>query len=144
VAILSSYAYRLQAFYPSVPSVRTPGGTQTLAYRAAPGSPPYYQNEVQYMCPPYKTVAKLGLRAYASDSFDRAEGMSTGLTSHGSRYNIVYGDGHVKTYMDTDESIVNWSAMQSDGTDNLTISSPSGEGVWHLFDNFEGMDKPAP
>ena len=132
VAILGSYSYRLQAHYWAGGS---PGDTRTLTYTVP-------RHEVSYMCPVFKTARFLAERSYVVDTFDKAYGMPEGMSNfaHGSAYNVLYGDSHVKLYNDEVENIVNWT-VADDGTDNLTLSSPVGDSVWNVFDQFEGIDK---
>ena len=123
----------------------------------------YGMHNVGFMCPVYKTTRTLGDRAYASDCFDYAAGMKSGVSAHGAKYNVLYGDGHVKLYVDGEERLANWEALwgaSPSGIDNLTCAGLTvtrdaddtiltgtpgmGEAVWHLFDQAEDMDKATP
>ena len=117
-----------------------------------------------FMTPAFKTRRALGDRAICSDSFDYsysgsspATGMgfqrSGGLAGAGHKdgYNVLYGDNHVKWYDDSDHQIssferwhysFNGNTYQSTiGVDDLTISSPTGQLVWNLFDRAVGIDQ---
>ena len=112
--------------------------------------------KVQFMTPPFKTLRALKNRAIVSDTFDYAsptvaantftKGNGLGVNHHKNIYNILYGDGHVDTLEDSGEHISNWPEADwcdpaNLGTDNFTISSPSSQRVWHLFDNQAGIDQ---
>jgi prepilin-type N-terminal cleavage/methylation domain-containing protein/prepilin-type processing-associated H-X9-DG protein len=107
--------------------------------------------QVQFMCPPFKTVRTLGSRAIASDTFDYAPAgggaFTTGLVSaaHKVGYNVLYGDGHATWYDDDTCSLSrwqNWADSANPGTDNFTISSASGQLAWNQFDRAAGIDAP--
>lgn len=132
VAMLSSYSYRLQAHYWDGAS---PNDRRTLDYT----NPPH---NAYYMTSTFRTIRALGDRALASDSFDRAPGMESGLGEHGhdSAYNVLFSDGRVVIHNDPQQSIMTRDPGPSH-TDNLTISSPEGDRVFHIFDQAEGYDK---
>ncbi len=85
--------------------------------------------------------------------------------AHKDGYNILYGDNHVKWYDDGDHQIgsfyrwnttYNWAISNGDwngapaptsgsstallGVDDLTISSPTSQQIWNLFDRQAGID----
>jgi prepilin-type processing-associated H-X9-DG protein len=155
-ALLSSYSYRNTPFFyqedhydKDHPLVLD---SLKIAYK-----PPLYQPE--FMVPLFKTRRTLADRAIVSDSFDYAqpdkadwfqEGRGMSKFCHKDGYNVLYGDGHVKWYEDPDDLISNWHDTDPAnprwldpahaGTDNLTISSPTSQKVWNLFDNAAGID----
>ena len=106
----------------------------------------------QFMMPPFKTRKQLGDRAICADSFDYADPSIAGTFSsgggmasfhHGGGYNVLYGDAHAAWYDDSADRIIAWTEWNdpaSLGTDNLTISSPSAQRVWNLFDHTAGLD----
>ena len=109
--------------------------------------------KAQFMSPPFLTRRILKGRAIVSDSFDYAdplaaadtfkEGKGVGKSHHGDGYNVLYGDGHVQWYEDGGDQLGNWSEWADPTyltTDNLTISSPSSQKVWNLFDTKAGID----
>ena len=113
----------------------------------------------QFMSPPFKTLRSLKGRAIASDSFDYADpdavpgfttfidGQGMAVYHHKHGYNALYGDSHVKWYEDSADDIRSWDEWHDTanlGTDNLTISSPSSQKVWNLFDRQAGIDVPVP
>lgn len=132
VAMLSSYSYRLQAHYWDGAG---PNASRTLDYT----NPPH---NAYYMTSTFRTIRALGDRALASDSFDRAPGMESGLGEHGhgNAYNVLFSDGRVVIYNDPQQSIMSWDPGTSH-TNNLTISSPEGDRIFHVFDQAEGYDK---
>ena len=132
VAMLSSYSYRLQAHYWSPAG---PNASRTLDYT----NPPH---NAYYMTSTFRTIRSLGERAFVSDSFDRAPGMDRGLGhyAHGNAYNVLYADGRVSTYNDPQQSIINMEPGPNQ-TNNLTISSPAGDRIFHIFDQAEGYDR---
>jgi len=107
-----------------------------------------------FMTPPFKTRRNLGDRAICSDSFDYAPPSipdtfrtGEGLVNrhHGKGYNVLYGDGHVSWYDDTTGYVSKWTDWNDPlhpGSDNLTISSPTSQKVWNLFDQAAGLDVP--
>jgi hypothetical protein len=119
------------------------------------------------MTPAFKTRRALQDRAICSDTFDYAwnTSMPTGFKSGGGLarsahkvgYNVLYGDNHVKWYDDSDHRISNFSGWNTGytytlpngttgratalmGVDDLTISSPTSQRVWNLFDRDAGID----
>lgn len=145
-ALLSSYSYRDTPFYHF-------SGTPQVLDSIKPAT------TVDFMSPVFKTRRTLIDRAILSDSFDYAqpdkadwfgEGKGMGEFHHGSGYNVLYGDGHVawfedednliSNWHDTDPSNPNWADPAHPGTDNLTISSPTSQKVWNLFDRAVGLD----
>ena len=78
--------------------------------------------------------------------------------AHKDGYNVLYGDNHVKWYDDTDHQISNFNRWPSSytnfqqpgysttvvnfnwGADDLTISSPTSQLIWNLFDRNAGID----
>jgi prepilin-type N-terminal cleavage/methylation domain-containing protein len=89
--------------------------------------------------------------------FQRGGGLSE--YAHKDGYEVLYGDNHVKWHDDTDHQISNFSRWPSSytnwpqpnissstvvnfnwGADDLTISSPTGQLVWNLFDRDSGID----
>ena len=146
VLILSSYSYRLQAHqWPDDVSYNdnddseniSPGDTRALTHISE-------DHEAQYMCPTFKNVRELAGRALVADTFDRADSMPRGLGANGhlGGYNVLYGDGHVNFYNDPEKTVADWVFVGSGATNNdLTISGPEGERVWHLFDLAEGIDQ---
>jgi prepilin-type N-terminal cleavage/methylation domain-containing protein len=122
----------------------------------------------QFMMPAFKTRRVLGDRAICSDSFDYAYNIAQtpppqsptplgflqggGLAgyAHKDGYEVLYGDNHVKWYDDTDHQISNYSRWYYNyngttyksniGVDDLTISSPTSQLVWNLFDRASGLD----
>jgi len=164
-AVLSSYSYRDTPFYsrlrpdnvpagwtytsdyPSL-SQETPGG-QWLAEWVLESTRPKVR--AQFMTPPFKTRRTLGGRAIVADSFDNAplsEGYFTGgavMYHHREGYNVLYGDSHVAWFQDEEDQVAKWNDWAdpaNPGTDNLTISSHSGQKVWNLFDQSAGVDVP--
>ncbi len=131
-------------------------GGKWLAYWYLENTKP--QVKAYFMTPPFKTFKLLKDRAICADSFDYAdpadpaaqpfkEGGGLATKHHGKGYNVLYGDGHVKWFDDTAEAIINWAYPDWNdplhpGTDNLTISSPTSQKVWNLFDQHEGIDVP--
>jgi len=133
VMILSSYSYRLQCHqWPG----GSPGDTRTRTYTSN-------NHKAVYMCPTFKTVRSLSQRAYVADTFDLAEPMneSLGLQHHRGGYNVLYGDSHVKFFNDPDERIASWDLGSWTTENDLTISSPKGDEVWHVLDLAEGIDE---
>jgi prepilin-type N-terminal cleavage/methylation domain-containing protein len=139
VAVLSSYSYRLQAYY-WAGGTDDPGSPNNKSLLALTKPNP---TEVQFMTPAFKTIRALGNRAYVSDTFDKAPTMTKGLYGHNAGYNVLYGDSHVKTYTDAQNRIVNWDFARPDASyfNNLTIASPMGEEVWNVFDQSANIDK---
>jgi prepilin-type N-terminal cleavage/methylation domain-containing protein len=101
----------------------------------------------------------------ASSRTGFAQGGGLAGTAHKDGYNILYGDNHVKWYDDGDHQIssfkrwnttYNWAISNGDGSsapppttgtstgllgvDDLTISSPTSQLVWNLFDRQAGID----
>lgn len=166
VAVLSSYAYRNKPFYArTLPDNAPRGWTYSADYPdladwSTPARPwlaewklEFVQPEIraQFMTPPFRTEKQLGNRAICADSFDLADESSGGFPSgvgmarwhHKGGYNVLYGDGHATWYDDDDGMIKTWSDWTdpaNPGTDNLTISSPSAQRVWNLFDRAAGVD----
>jgi hypothetical protein len=143
VGILSSYSYRDTPFY--YDSSLDNHGTCDVALDSV--SPVVYP---QFMTPAFKTRHALKDRAICADSFDygpAGSGFSLrgGLAgaAHKDGYNVLYGDNHVKWYDDTDHQISNFTRWISNailGVDDLTISSPTSQLVWNLFDRAAGID----
>lgn len=136
--LLSSYSYRNTPFYHHTRSA-------TILDFTKP------QITAEFMAPPFKTRRSLKERALVADSFDYAPeavfpGDALGASGHRDGYNVLYGDGHTKWYGDPKKVIQNWTDWNPDpahhGTDNLTISSPSSQRVWHLFDMAAEIDVP--
>jgi len=171
--LLSNYSYRCTPFYSllkpsntaSCPYAvadwdhpteadmtnRNSGGTWLAEWNLEFTKP---QVKAQFMTPPFKTLRALNNRAILSDSFDYGPpGSATGFTggggtasySHRDGYNVAYGDGHVRWYNDSSETIAfwdQWADPDHPDTDNLTISSASSQRVWNLFDRASGIDVP--
>ena len=136
VALLGTYSYRLQPYFWTGGS---PGGQATLA-NTKPAQ------RAQYLCPPFKTHRQIGGRAIASDTFDFGldadwGGKGLGAYGHKDGYNVLYGDGHAKWYTDDKQSIIYWNhPSMGQSFDDLTISSPAAQQVWHVFDVAGGVD----
>ena len=97
--------------------------------------------------PPRARHPSASCRAAASSKYAHKDG-----------YNVLYGDNHVKWYDDTDHQISNFNRWPSTytnfqqpgysttvvnfncGVDDLTISSPTSQLVWNLFDRNAGID----
>ncbi len=147
-AILSSYAYRNQAFraadgqgyragmpVASGPyDIETLGSNQWLLTHTKPNQ------SVKYMEPIFRTSHQLGTHAIVSDAFDyssnwRGSG-GIGKLCHKTVYHVLYGDGHVAPFMDYAERIMYWSEWDTANPDsnNLTQSSPLGNEIWREFD----------
>jgi len=112
----------------------------------------------EFMTPPFKTRRKLGQRAIASDSFDYGSPGDTpfkrkgGVVNrhHGNGYNVLFIEGNAEWYDDSGGQIKDWtdwpdpSAASSPapfyGFENLTISSPTSQEVWNIFDRMVGTD----
>jgi prepilin-type processing-associated H-X9-DG protein len=113
------------------------------------------------MTPAFKTHRALGDRAICSDSFDYAYNPNTnppggygfplggGLAQscHKDGYNVLYGDGHGKWRDDTDHQISNFTRWSYNGAyssvlgiDDLTISSPTSQLIWNLYDRDMQLD----
>ncbi|MGD1001395.1 MAG: prepilin-type N-terminal cleavage/methylation domain-containing protein [Candidatus Brocadiia bacterium] len=170
VAILSSYAYRDTPFYydPNPAGGSDPAGLDNGSGQCVVPlesvSPLVFP---QFMTPAFKTRRALQDRAICSDTFDYAwnTSMPTGFKSGGGLarsahkvgYNVLYGDNHVKWYDDSDHRISNFSGWNTGytytlpngttgratalmGVDDLTISSPTSQRVWNLFDRDAGID----
>ncbi len=162
-AVLGSYSYRDTPFYSRLMPDNAPAGwTYTNDY------PDLYDPEsnwlaqwalsfvrptleAQFMCPPFKTIRTLGSRAIASDTFDDAPAgggaftAGLGSTAHKIGYNVLYGDGHASWFADDAGSLGrwnNWADPANPGSDNLTISSASGQLAWNQFDQGQGIDHP--
>jgi prepilin-type processing-associated H-X9-DG protein len=150
-ALLSSYSYRDTPFYYQVDDYDKdhPLVLDSLKPALKP----------EFMVPLFKTRRTLGDRAIVSDTFDYAQpdkadwfsaGKGLGKYVHGSGYNVLYGDGHaawfedddnkISNWRDTDPAHPNWLDPAHAGTDNLTISSPTSQKVWNLFDRAAGID----
>jgi len=143
-------------------SIGVPGGDKgTLAFKGNQVFP-------EFMTPVFKTTRALQGRAICSDTFDYAwsSTISTGFLpggglagmAHKDGYNILYGDNHAKFYDDGDHQISafhRWNTSYSYtsvldgnryspptllGVDDLTISSPTSQLVWNLFDRQAGID----
>jgi prepilin-type processing-associated H-X9-DG protein len=159
VGILSSYSYRDTPFY-YVPALDDSAHSGTCIAPLDSVSPQVFP---QWMTPAFKTRRALHDRAICSDSFDYAYnanvtgggfGFSLGgglaNAAHKDGYNVLYGDGHVKWYEDSDHQISSFNRWRhagavgtilSDfGADDLTISSPTSQLVWNLFDRAAGID----
>jgi prepilin-type processing-associated H-X9-DG protein len=69
---------------------------------------------------------------------------------HKDGYNVLYGDNHVKWHEDAGHVISNFTRFNytwnganytsNFGVDDLTVSSPTSQLVWNLFDRDVGMD----
>jgi len=85
-----------------------------------------------------------------------ADGGGRSSKCHQDGYNVLYGDNHVKWYDDSDHQIRNFTRWyytyndvvtgvsttysSNNGVDDLTISSPTSQLVWNLFDRASGLD----
>ena len=133
VYVLSSYSYRNQPF-------QWPGAAQGDSFTLMHTST---NHKAYFMTPTFRTVRTLALRATIADTFDYAEPMGEGLgkSGHRSAYNVLYADNHVKAFNDPNDSVAGWNLGAWSTDNDLTISSPMGEEVWHLFDLAEGIDR---
>jgi len=147
VALLGSYSYRLQPwffyeFYDGSWQSAGAGSSRTVSYTKP-------VQTATYMCPPFKTSKQVGLRAVASDSFDygrdsawRNRGMAKNHHSEG--YNVLYADTHAAWYGDSRRTILSWEWTDDSSHVNvyndLTISGPESQEVWHEFDKANQVD----
>ena len=160
-AVLSSYSYRNTPFYSRRTPVNAPAGWvyagdhPSLADYNVPGRPwvaewtldgTRPQARVQFMCPPWKTIGRLGNRAICADTFDAAP-LQNGLGRfhHRDGFNVLYGDSHAAWFSDESERFLDWrdwADPANTGSDNLTISSASSQKAWREFDQSAGIDMP--
>ena len=162
-AVLSSYSYRDTPYYSRLtPDNAPPGWTYSSDYPdlSSPDTGWLAQwtlnlvrptLQVQFMCPPFKTIRSLGSRAIAADSFDYAPAGGGAFTAgmvasaHKVGYNVLYGDGHASWFADDSCNLSrwqNWADPANPGSDNLTLSSASSQLAWNQFDRTVGMDSP--
>jgi prepilin-type processing-associated H-X9-DG protein/prepilin-type N-terminal cleavage/methylation domain-containing protein len=136
IATLSSYAYRLQPFYWAA---GTQGAVKTVEHTRP-------VQAAGFMCPPFKSRKQLGLRALLSDSFDYGKTSwtrSMAYYHHNSGFNVLFADGHAEWYYDGKRTITDWKWTDwpsADLTNDLTISSPLAQEVWHVFDTTNEVD----
>ena len=110
-------------------------------------------------CPPFKTQKLLGMRALVSDSFDRdfVDGAEQdnrvagrGPETHGTGYNVLYGDWHAAWYGDPGQQIAwFWPEVRAAGSGNpdpnhdwIDRSNLGAHEVWHVLDVDAGLDLP--
>jgi prepilin-type N-terminal cleavage/methylation domain-containing protein len=160
VALLSSYSYRDTPFYYDQATLDNGSGQCVVPLDSV--SPQVFP---QFMTPAFKTHRALKDRAICSDTFDYCYQNATtswgfplggGLagSAHKDGYNVLYGDNHVKWYDDTSHQISNFtrwyytetvngvstSYSSNFGVDDLTISSPTSQLIWNLFDRAMSID----
>jgi len=146
VALLGSFSYRLQPWvfgsYDSGTDTWTAAGAGDR--RTVENTRPRVR--AYYLCPPFKSRKQLGLRAVASDSFDHGKSKWTkgfAASHHTTGYNVLYGDSHVSWYYDGKETIVKWTwsgTLNRHIYNDLTISGPESQEVWHVFDQAADVD----
>ena len=138
VALLSGYSYRLQPWF-------WVGGS-TGDRMTVPWTKP--RQRATFLCPPFKTKKEVGLRAILSDCFDygKYEGWNgQGMASkhHGYGYTVLYSDLHAAWYGDAKKEIMYWDWVTPSDVNiynDLTISGPEAQEVWHLFDTANEVD----
>ena len=94
------------------------------------------------------TVKQIGDRAILSDCFDYGTAESWGDKGMASRhhktgYNVLYSDLHAVWYGDNKRDILYWkwvNPANANILNDLTISGPESQEVWHLFDAANGVD----
>jgi hypothetical protein len=162
VALLSSYSYRDVPFYYTLGSSLDPDSTGQSIVPLDSITPQIFP---QFMTPAFKTRRALKDRAICSDTFDYCYQNATtswgfplggGLagSAHKDGYNVLYGDTHVHWYDDTSHQISNFTRWyytetvngsptpytSTWGVDDLTISSPTSQLIWNLFDRAMSID----
>jgi prepilin-type N-terminal cleavage/methylation domain-containing protein len=168
VGILSSYSYRDTPFYYDPNPAGGSGDAMGLDDPRHPGQCVVPLDSItpqifpQFMTPAFKTLRALKDRAICSDTFDYCYNQSIGGgfgfprggglagSCHQDGYNVLYGDDHVRWYDDTDHKISSFTRFyysyngvqytSNFGVDDLTISSPTSQLIWNLFDRAVGLD----
>ena len=112
--------------------------------------------KAEFMTPPFKTRRALSGRAVAADSFDFGSPAETAFrpkggmanAHHKNGYHVLYVEGAVQWWDDSGKVVGAWTdwptaptgQTQFYGFENLTISSPTSQDVWNLFDRAMAID----